>query len=243
MLYTQSEANRAIREESMQESLHILLVEDDPGMRRAVSRALDAFEETLKIHEESDGESVVKLLDSAEFDCIFLDYHLPGMDGLEVLRALREKGVRTPIIVMTARGDEELAVQMMKAGASDYVPKGHITADRLLASLRQALRVSAAEKRAAEMQQKYRIMFEHSAYGVMIVDPQDQSIVEVNSAVLRALGYSREELSTKRIWELETERKRDEIQAHMARDTQRDCHDALVELHLASMRQPGAQWA
>lgn len=199
-----------------------MLVEDDPGMRRAVARALDAYEERLKIHEEADGESAVKLLDSAEFDCIFLDYQLPGMDGLEVLRALREKGVRTPIIVMTARGDEELAVQMMKAGASDYVPKGHITAERLISSLRQALRVSAAEKRAAEMQQRYRILFEHSAYGVMIVDPQDQRIVEVNSAVLQTLGYSREELAHKRVWELETDSTPEQIQEHMALNTRRD---------------------
>src|SRR4051812_32561723 len=155
------------------ESLHILLVEDDAGMRRAVARALVGFDERLKIHEEADGESAIKLLESAEFDCIFLDYQLPGINGLEVLQALREKGVRTPIIVMTGRGDVELAVQMMKAGASDYVSKGNITPDRLISSLRQALRISAAEKRAAEMQQRYRILFEHSAYGVMIVDPHD----------------------------------------------------------------------
>src|SRR5688500_16643095 len=99
---------------AMEESLHILLVEDDPIMRRAVVRALNTSPQQVRIHEESDGKSAITLLQSAQFDCVFLDYQLPGMDGLAVLRAVREKGVRTPIIILTAMGDEELAVQMMK---------------------------------------------------------------------------------------------------------------------------------
>src|SRR6476646_5010689 len=200
---------------SMDEALHILLVEDDPMMRRAVGRALHTSEPNIRIHEETDGESAISLLGSAEFDCVFLDYQLPGMDGLEVLRAVREKGVKTPVIILTAKGDEQLAVEMMKAGASDYVPKSLMTPERLVASLRQAVRIRQAEKRAAEIQQRYRILFEHSSYGVMIVDPQDQSIVDCNSAVLQTLGYSREELARKRVWELETDRPAEQIQAHM----------------------------
>ena len=197
----------------MDEALDILLVEDDPMMRHAVGRALHTSTENLRIHEEADGESAISILGSAEFDCVFLDYKLPGMDGLEVLRAVREKGVKTPVIILTAKGDEELAVEMMKAGASDYVPKSHMTPERLVASLRQAMRVSQAEKREAEMQQRYRLLFEHSPFGVMIVDPRGQNIVECNSAVLQTLGYSREELAGKRVWELETDSTREQIQA------------------------------
>src|SRR5580765_2874176 len=105
---------------SMDEALDILLVEDDPMMRRAVGRALRAVDSSLRIHEEADGESAISILGSAEFDCVFMDYQLPGINGLGVLRAVREKGVKTPVIILTAKGDEELAVEMMKAGASDY---------------------------------------------------------------------------------------------------------------------------
>src|SRR3954468_13156972 len=117
----------------MEERLDILLVEDDPMMRHAVARALQSSGSNVRIHEENDGESAISILASAQFDCVFLDYQLPGMDGLGVLRALREKGIKTPVIILTAKGDEELAVEMMKAGASDYVPKSNMTPDRLVA--------------------------------------------------------------------------------------------------------------
>src|SRR5207247_4275378 len=168
----------------MDEALDILLVEDDPMMRHAVGRALNTSSEKLRIHEEADGESAISILGSAEFDCVFLDYQLPGMNGLDVLRAVREKGVKTPVIIFTAKGDEELAVEMMKAGASDYVPKSHMTPERLSHSLRQVVRISQAEKRAAEAGQGYRVLFEDAAYGVLIVDPQDQSIVDFSWVVV-----------------------------------------------------------
>jgi len=204
------------------EALHILLVEDDPTMRHAVRRALHTSAENVRIHEEENGESAVTLLASAHFDCVFLDYQLPGLDGLEVLRAVREKGVKTPVIILTAKGDEELAVEMMKAGATDYVPKSHMTPERLQHSLRQAVRINQAERRAAEAAQRYRLLFEHAPYGVLIVDPQDQSIVEFNSVIQHQLGYSREELAQKRIWELEVGVTEAEIQAHMELNVRRD---------------------
>ncbi len=220
--YSQLMGQGELTDAVTKEALDILLVEDDPMMRHAVGRALHTADAKLRIHEESDGESAISILGSAEFDCVFLDYQLPGMDGLKVLRAVREKGVKTPVIILTAKGDEELAVEMMKAGATDYVPKSHMTPERLLHSLRQAVRISQAEKRAAEAAQRYRLLFEDAPYGVLIVDPQNQSIVEFNSAIQQHLGYSREELSQKRIWELEVGVTQEQIQAHMQRNVGRD---------------------
>lgn len=202
----------------MEEALHILLVEDDPMMRHAVVRALQSAGDNLRIHEESDGESAITLLRSAEFDCVLLDYQLPGMDGLEVLRALREKGVRTPVIILTAKGDEELAVEMMKAGASDYVPKSHMTPERLVTSLRQAVRVNQAERRAADVQQRYRLLFEDSPHAVIIVDPQNQHVVDFNAAALAQSGYSREEMAGLHIFDLDVARTREQIQERMYRN-------------------------
>lgn len=207
---------------SMDEALDILLVEDDSMTRHAVGRALHAGDWKLRIHEESDGESAISILGSAEFDCVFLDYQLPGMNGLGVLRAVREKGVKTPVVILTAKGDEELAVEMMKAGATDYVPKSHMTPERLKQSLLTAVRLNQAEKRAAEAAHRYRLLFEDAPYGVMIVDPEDQSIIEFNSAIQKQLGYSREELAQKRVWELDVGATREEIHAHMQLNVRRD---------------------
>ncbi len=206
----------------MEESLHILVVEDDPITRRAVVRALLSTGENARILEESDGRGAISIIANTKLDCVFLDYQLPGADGLEVLRAVREKGVKTPVVILTSQGDEELAVEMMKAGASDYVPKSHMTPERLNQSLRAAVRLSQAERRAAEAAQRYRLLFEDAPYGVLIVDPEDQSIVEFNSAIQKQLGYSREEMAAKRIWELEVGVTKEQIQAHMQRNVRRD---------------------
>jgi two-component system cell cycle sensor histidine kinase/response regulator CckA len=209
-------------EPAIEDALDILLVEDDPMTRRAVGRALHTSAAKVRIHEEEDGNSAITLLSSMQFDCVFLDYKLPGIDGLAVLRAVREKGFKTPVIILTGQGDEELAVEMMKAGATDYVPKSHMTPERLSHSLRQAVRISQAEKRAAEAAQRYRLLFEDAPYGVLIVDPRNQSIVESNSAIQQQLGYSREELARKRICELEVGVTEEQIQAHMERNVGRD---------------------
>ena len=67
-------------------------------------------------------------------DCILLDFHLPDMDGLEVLLRLRGENDRPPcaIVMLTACGGEELAVKAMKSGAMDYLPKGQVTAEVLV---------------------------------------------------------------------------------------------------------------
>src|SRR5262249_19024951 len=107
----------------MAETMKVLVVEDDAVTRRAVVRAIKKGEEPVEVLEESDGNAAIALLLKERFDCALLDYQLPQTDGLTVLRAVRKAGCRTPIIIMTARGDEQLAVEMMKAGASDYLSK------------------------------------------------------------------------------------------------------------------------
>jgi PAS domain S-box-containing protein len=169
-----------------------------------------------------DGRSAIALMGSMHFDCVFLDYQLPGMDGLAVLRAVREKGIKTPVVILTAKGDEQLAVEMMKAGASDYVPKAHMTPQRLGQSLQHAVRIRDVENHASEVQQRYRTLFEQSPYGVVIVDPTDQSLVDFNTAAHKQLGYSREELARMKIPELDVIRSREQIRERMRRNMTMD---------------------
>jgi len=110
---------------ALEEALHVLLVEDDPVMRHAVGRALHTSAEDVRIHEEENGESAITLLGSAQFDCIFLDYQLPGMDGLEVLRWLRrEPGLRLlRVVMLTASQDPRDSSAAYKLGAHSYLTK------------------------------------------------------------------------------------------------------------------------
>ena len=97
------------------------LVDDDEAIRRSVGFML----KTSGFHVRS-YESGVELLKGApnlETGCILLDIRMPGMDGLQIQAALRDKGVTLPVIIMTGHGDVSLAVQAMKAGAVDFIEK------------------------------------------------------------------------------------------------------------------------
>src|SRR4051794_33822938 len=134
------------------EPIKILLVDDDEVDRRAVRRALASWP-TLDLTEVEDAPSALDALERHPFDCALIDYRLPGKsDGLDVLRAARRLGVRTPVVVLTGHGDEQTAVEMMKAGASDYIPKSAFSAERVAQSVRSAIRLRRAEDSAERAQ-------------------------------------------------------------------------------------------
>ena len=146
--------------------LALLLVDDDEVDRAAVRRALDRAGVAATILEVSDFASArAALLGRKAFDAILLDFGLPGGDGLELLREARGGGVDTPVIVLTGQGDEALAVELMKAGATDYLQKGLLTAERLSQSLRQALRLRDADRQARDA----RRAVEHQAAQLQIL--------------------------------------------------------------------------
>jgi signal transduction histidine kinase len=131
--------------------LRVLLVDDDEVDRSAVRRALRRGGIEADITEATDFASARSaLLGTGEFDVVLLDFGLPGGDGLELLREARSGGMDTPVIVLTGQGDEALAVQLMKAGASDYLAKGLLTTERLAQSVRQVLRLRDADRRTHE---------------------------------------------------------------------------------------------
>lgn len=117
--------------------MKILIVEDDPSVARFIEQALkEAGYATVAA---SDGDSAYRLASSQPFELILLDVMLPGMDGLEVCRRLRERGLRTPILMLTARDLLEDKVQGLDSGADDYLVKPYQVAE-LLARARALLR-------------------------------------------------------------------------------------------------------
>ncbi|GAB4210816.1 MAG: hypothetical protein OHK0022_44550 [Roseiflexaceae bacterium] len=134
----------------MDETLTILIVDDDEIDRKAVRRALRAAGLALMVEEVADSAAALAALEQRPFDCVFLDYRLPDRDGLAVLHAIRARGLLVPVVVLTGQGDERLAVELMKAGASDYLSKGTLTPETLTQALRSAIRVQRAEASAAQ---------------------------------------------------------------------------------------------
>lgn len=99
----------------------VLLVEDEPKVARAVREGLES--EGYAVSVARTGEDGFFLASSEPFDLLILDRLLPGREGLEVLRALRQKGLLAPVLVLTARDAVEDRVEGLDSGADDYLVK------------------------------------------------------------------------------------------------------------------------
>jgi two-component system alkaline phosphatase synthesis response regulator PhoP len=115
----------------------LLLVEDDTTLRQALSFNLSR--EGYEVATAADGESALEAARSGRLDLILLDVMLPGMSGVEVLRVLRREGVSTPVIILSAKGDEIDRVVGLQVGADDYVAKP-FSRPELLARIEAVLR-------------------------------------------------------------------------------------------------------
>jgi len=97
------------------------LVDDDGAVRRSAGFMLKTSGYQVRSYES--GVELLKNPGELGHGCILLDIRMPGMDGLEVQEALKDKGVTLPVIIMTGHGDVTLAVRAMKAGAIDFIEK------------------------------------------------------------------------------------------------------------------------
>src|SRR5690606_8280430 len=113
----------------------VLIIDDEPGLRQTVSLILG--DENYAVHTVGDGEEGLARALELKPDIVLCDVRMPRMTGLEFLQAYREQGGLALVIVMTAYGSTELAIEAMKAGAYDYLPKP-FSADQLLLTLRKA---------------------------------------------------------------------------------------------------------
>ena len=131
--------------------LSLLVVDDDELDRMAVRRALRRARVDAAVDERASAEAAVEAVHTKQYDCILLDYRLPGATGVDVLTMLADAGVRIPVVCLTGQGDEEVAVAAMKAGAADYLNKSKLTADRLERSIRYAIAIHRAEREREDL--------------------------------------------------------------------------------------------
>ena len=121
----------------------ILIVEDEARLAGFLEKGLRANGYSTKV--APDGESARRLADDSEFDLVILDLGLPDIDGLTVLRELRDRGVRLPVVILTARDDLADKVEGLDAGGDDYVTKP-FGLEELLARIRVRLRGDSARE-------------------------------------------------------------------------------------------------
>lgn len=110
--------------------MRILLVEDEKKLAELIARALKA--ERYAVDTASDGQSGWQLADTYDYDFIILDLMLPLLSGTEVLRRIRRKNQKVPILILTARDATEEKVKNFEAGADDYLTKPFTFAELLV---------------------------------------------------------------------------------------------------------------
>lgn len=130
----------------------ILVVEDDELDRLIIKKALRGASINHDLHFAEDHESGKEATQGREYDCIFLDYNLPGGTGLELLKEIRSAGNQSPIIIVTSQGDEKIAVEAMKNGANDYIPKNLLSGDGIAQSVRYMVNMKEQESRRRELE-------------------------------------------------------------------------------------------
>src|SRR3954470_20831537 len=120
--------------------MRVLVVDDEPSVREVLERILKV--EGFDVATAADGREAVRSQAAGPADAVLLDVLMPGLDGLEVCRRMRDIGDRTPVLMLTARDGVGDRVAGLDAGADDYLPKP-FALEELLARLNALLRRSA----------------------------------------------------------------------------------------------------
>ena len=122
----------------MKKTLKILVIDDDEDYRFLIKDLLAAAELLVEIEEASSSSQGIKILKSQNFDCVLIDYIIPGITGLDVIKALQDVGNHTPFIMLTAFGDDTLGNELIEQGAFDFISKADLNKDILKAKILKA---------------------------------------------------------------------------------------------------------
>lgn len=129
--------------------MRVLVVEDEKKVAAFVKRALQA--EGFAVDAVHNGEEGLALALTTPYDALVMDIMLPGRDGLSVLRELRNKSVRTPVMLLSARGQVDERIDGLNAGADDYLAKPYVLGE-LVARVRALVRRAGSETKSVVLQ-------------------------------------------------------------------------------------------
>ena len=196
-----------LRSTAKRNGFKVLLVEDNQAEADLIEELLletnlsRAESQRLSVSCTDRLSKAQKLLVAEHFDVILLDLSLPDSQDLSTIVKIQEYSLNTPIVVLTARNDEELAVQSIQAGAQDYLVKRNIDSEVLMRSLRYAVERQHNQEALQKSEEKYRSVVENSLVGIAIIapsisasEPEKCHWLEVNDALCNLLGYDRDEL-------------------------------------------------
>jgi PAS domain S-box-containing protein len=184
----------------MSEKVRILYMEDNEGTARLMEKRLSRAGYLIDI--ASDGKAGLERYAEHAYHALIVDYNMPGMNGLQIIKHLAELGTLPPTIMLTGTGNERIAVEALKMGAIDYVVKDidGVYFDLLPTVIEQALQNQQlledkrrAEEALQESEERFRMLFEKAPDPYFVADWEGK-LLDCNRAVEPLIGLSADEL-------------------------------------------------
>ena len=171
---------------SLRKPLNILVVDDDDGDRAQLKRVLKQTGLPSTCTETSSINDALEACEKATFDCAIVDYRLPGQDGLAGVALLHQRYPYMALIMVTGQGDEAIATEAMRSGASDYIRKTQISVESIARSIENAVERAALVRKVAHQRNEMEVFGQvlvHDLKGpifnlLMFADAIEKSIEE-----------------------------------------------------------------
>lgn len=177
-------------------SINILLVEDSQADAMLVQEELSqGFSAVFTLTHVERLSDAIKEIQQKNYDLILLDLYLPDSSGLESIIKLRDTTAKIPIAVLSFRDDDKLALQVIKAGAQDYLVKGNLTEGVLSRVIYYSIERKRAEENTRQAQRRFQTMFEKAPLGIALIDAKTGDFYDVNPMYAEIVGRTPEELT------------------------------------------------
>lgn len=172
--------------------LRILHIDDNAFDRAMIRQVLEQDFPQLLLHQVADEQGLLDAVAVGNCDVVLCDYLLPWTDGLTILRAIKERWPEIPVLMVTGSGNEEVAIEAIKAGLDDYILKSPNHLARLPTAIRTALDRVEQRHRLREIEVRFHALFDRVPVGLYRAT-RSGDFVDVNPALVDILGYRNRE--------------------------------------------------
>ncbi|MHC1629378.1 MAG: PAS domain-containing protein [Methanoculleaceae archaeon] len=179
-----------------------MYIDDEPGLLEICKIYLQRTG-LFNVTTSESGIDALKTLERSSFDAIVSDYQMPEFDGIQLLKHIRAHGDKTPFIIFTGKGREEVAIEALNSGADFYLQKGGDPKAQFAELQRMAeyaIQRSRLEQLIQQNEVKYRTLFETTGTATALLE-EDGTISLANSEFEQLSGYSRDEIEGRIHWQ------------------------------------------